>query len=67
MQIQREKIGQSGKAVYSLSVSMDQKRLYAGMDDKNIKIFSLENNTLMGTLVRESVLMTFKIGYLIVN
>jgi hypothetical protein len=41
-------IGSAGHTIYSLAITSDQKNLYVGLDHKDIKIFDIQKNKLVG-------------------
>jgi hypothetical protein len=41
-------IGKDGKIIYSLALQKNQKTLYAGVNTKNIKIYDISKNKLLG-------------------
>ena len=43
-------IGSAGHTIYSLAVTADQKQLYVGLDHKDIKIYDIQKNKLMGNI-----------------
>lgn len=45
--IKPKSIGNSGHTIYSLAPTFDLKKMYIGLDHKNIKVFDLQKNKLL--------------------
>lgn len=43
-------IGKDGTAIFSLALTQDQKTLYAGVNNKNIKVYDFAKNKLKGII-----------------
>ena len=44
--IKPKSIGSSGQTIYSLAPTSDLKKMYIGLDHKNVKVFDLQKNKL---------------------
>ena len=57
--IKPKSIGNSGHTIYSLAPTFDLKKMYIGLDHKNIKVFDLQKNKLSSKYFNLKLFLNF--------